>query len=398
MPHSSTTIAPEEESPVSDPARSFRESFDLPTELTYLNTSFMSPLLHRVRKAAVTGIDGRARPWEIGVDDFFAPDRQLRELSARLLGGRPTDYAIVPSVSYAVETAIANFDIPEGSQIIVLDEQFPANIYPWRAAAAKNSAELVTVYRPEDDDWAAAVERKLSRRTAVVSIPCVHWTTGARIDLERLSRSIRSVGARFFADATQGAGVLDLNVSRIDPDFLATACYKYMLGPYGMCLMYASPEFQERGRVIEHGWLNRDNSHRFDRLTEYSDTYRPGALRFDQGERADGIKLLMTIEAILQLLEWGRPLVETHCRKLCRHAMDRADVLKIGHPERERTSSVMLGLDLPDGYPSDIADRLRESKIIINLRGPRIRFSVHAHNNEADVDRFFETVARILGR
>src|SRR3712207_8219116 len=38
------------------------------------------------------------------------------------------------------------------SNILILGDQFPSNVYPWRELAARREAKLITVPRPADQD------------------------------------------------------------------------------------------------------------------------------------------------------------------------------------------------------------------------------------------------------
>jgi len=62
------------------------------------------------------------------------------------------------------------------------------------------------------------------------------------------------------------------------------AGYKWLLGPYGFGLLYVSEQWRE-ARPLEETWLARKNAMDFTALVKYSDTYMPGARRFDVGEK-----------------------------------------------------------------------------------------------------------------
>ena len=48
-----------------------RHLFDIPSEVVYLNTAYMSPLLNSVVKAIDRGVRSKSKPWEIKIDDFY---------------------------------------------------------------------------------------------------------------------------------------------------------------------------------------------------------------------------------------------------------------------------------------------------------------------------------------
>ena len=110
-----------------------RDAFDL-AGVAYLNCAYMGPLPRRAVEAGRNGLERKARPWEIGVPDFFEPLERARSLFAHLVGGDADGVCIVPSVSYGIALAAANLPVSRGQTIVVLSEQFPSNVYGWRDA------------------------------------------------------------------------------------------------------------------------------------------------------------------------------------------------------------------------------------------------------------------------
>lgn len=129
-----------------------RHLFDIPEGISYLNCAYMSPQLRGVREAGEKALALKSRPWEILPQNFFEESETARGLFARISGGDADGVAIVPSVSYGMAIAAANLPVREGQSILVLEDQFPSNVYPWRELARKRGAKLVTVPRPPDDD------------------------------------------------------------------------------------------------------------------------------------------------------------------------------------------------------------------------------------------------------
>ena len=46
-------------------------------------------------------------------------------------------------------------------------------------------------------------------------------------------------------DATHSAGVLDLDVQKLDPDFLVFPTYKWLIGPYARAFLYVAKRHQD---------------------------------------------------------------------------------------------------------------------------------------------------------
>src|SRR5699024_1921774 len=120
----------------------------------------------------------------------------------------------------------------KGSEIVMIAEQYPSNVYPWRELAKQTGAEIKVIDRPENSDWTSSLEVAITENTSIVALPHCHWTDGSQIDLERIGSICKDVGAALVVDATQSLGVKPFSVKKIQPDFLISATYKWMLGPY----------------------------------------------------------------------------------------------------------------------------------------------------------------------
>ncbi|MFT2520885.1 aminotransferase class V-fold PLP-dependent enzyme, partial [Escherichia coli] len=70
------------------------------------------------------------------------------------------------------------------------------------------------------------------------SISSVHWSDGGIIDVDRVQTALRRQGAMFAIDATQSAGVVAMDVTKLDPDAVIFPTYKWLIGPYGRAFLY----------------------------------------------------------------------------------------------------------------------------------------------------------------
>jgi len=373
-----------------------RHLFDIPEDVAYLNCAYISPLMKSVVAAGTAGSRRKARPWEIFPHHFFDEPEEARALFARLVGASANDIAIQPSTSYGAAIAAANLDLPRGGRIIVLQEQFPSNVYPWREAARRSGAVVETVRRPAHDDWTAAVLERIGAGTALVAVPHVHWTDGAMLDLVSIGRRAREVGAALFIDATQSLGALPLDVRSVQPDYLVAATYKWLLGPYGMGFLYVAPH-RQAGRPIEEHWSTRAGSEDFTRLIDYRDEYQPGARRFDVGEKANIHLVPMAIAALTQILAWGTPNVQASLRAMTDRLDGRLHALGLKTLPRALRAGHYLGVRFPNGVPAGLARVLASENVHASVRGREaMRVTPHVWVSPRDEDRFIEALARGL--
>ncbi len=370
-----------------------RHLFDIPDEVAYLNCSYLAPQLRSVTAAGREAVAGKEHPWELLAADFFTGSEQLRALAARVAGTDGDALAFVPSVSYGVGVAVANLPL-QGRDVLVLEEEFPSDVYPWLAATDQAGTKLITVARPRDHDWTAAILEHLDERVAVVAVPHCHWTDGSRVDLEAVGRRAREVGAGLVVDATQSLGALPLDLAAVQPDFLVAAGYKWLLGPYSLGYLYAAPQHRE-GVPLESNWINRENSQDFARLVDYRAGYQPGARRYDVGERSNFTLVPMAHAALSQLLEWGIDEVAETTARLTTHLAEGAAELGLHVAPRERRGPHMMGLRFPAGVPQGLPERLAAERIYVSVRSDSVRVSPHVYNTTEDCDRLLAALRQV---
>jgi selenocysteine lyase/cysteine desulfurase len=368
------------------------ELFDIPSGVTYLNCAYMAPQLRSVTEAGLSAVPRKSAPWTVPPRAFFDDSERLRSTFASVAGVDADAIALVPSVSYGIGTAVANVEITAGQTVVVLAEQFPSNVYPWRAAVAASGAEVVTVERPGDGDWTAAVTAAIDERTAVVAVPQCHWTDGSIVDLVAVGAAVRDVGAALVVDATQSFGAVPFDIEAVRPDFLVTAGYKWLLGPYSLGYLYVAPHRRD-GVPLEHNWISRAGSDNFAALVDYNDEPAAGARRFDVGERSNFVLVPMALAALEQITAWGVPAIASTLADVTAAIASGAADLGYRSAPADQRGPHLLGLRHPSGVPAGLAARLAEQQIYVSIRGDSIRVSPHLYNTADDVSRLLSALA-----
>jgi selenocysteine lyase/cysteine desulfurase len=384
-----------------DPLAGARSEFDLPDDVAYLNCAFMGPLPNVAIEAGWVGLARKAQPWTLAADEFTVPVDQLRARFADLLGvsGDVDGVAITPSVSYGVATAGANLDIETGQVAVVLQQQFPSDVYGWEAMAERCGGSLHAVAAPADGDWTAAILADLDRlgdRVGLVSVPPCHWIDGGAIDLVAVGAAVRRVGAHLAVDVCQSLGAEPFDAAAVRPDVVVGATYKWLLGPYSLGFLWAAPQHRS-GTPIEHGWTGRANSHCLACLADYTTDYQPGSRRYDVGEVAN-FALVPTANAALGLVaSWGPSAVAAHARVLTDQIAEGAQALGLRVAPRPLRSAHLIGLRLAPGVDAEaVAPALADRSVHVSVRGDAIRVSAHAFNTVDDADRLLAALAQVL--
>ncbi len=371
---------------VAAPLPSQRHLFDIPNGVAYLNCAYFSPKPHAVLDAGRRAVAQQAHPWEILPPHFYEPGEALRGQFAALIRGDADGVALIPSVSYGVGVAARNLEIGPGRSVVVVDEQFPSDLYPWRAKVEEEGGKITTVPRPVAGDWTAPVIEAIGANTAVVAVPQAHWTDGRAFDLVAIGAAARDHGAALVIDVSQSLGAVPFDVSAVLPDFLITVGYKWQFGPYGYGYMWVAPQHRE-GTPIESTWIGRKGSEDFARLVDYTDEYQPGARRFDVGEYSNFTLVPMAQAALQVVAELDPERIAASVAPLTARIEQGSSELGLAPvPEADRFGH-LIGVRFPGAVPDGLRERLARDGVYVSVRGSAVRVAPNVYNSMEDVER-----------
>jgi selenocysteine lyase/cysteine desulfurase len=368
----------------------------VPDEVAYFNTANMSPLLAAVREAGEAGLARRSAPWLVAADDWFSDVERLRQAYSRILRCDADGVALIPATSYGLAVAARNVSAGADEHVVVLAREYPSNYYTWCRFCARTGAELVVADREPGATWTEAVLAVLGERTRVVSVPNVHWTDGAPLDLDAVVPAARRFGAVVVIDASQSLGAMPLDVSRLRPDFVVSVGYKWMLGPFGLGCLYVGDDYRD-GEPLEENWINRAGSDDFAALVDYTGEYRAGARRFDVGQRTSFGLVPMAIAAAEQLLDWTIDEVAASLREVTVQIAQRVEGLGLATAGSDDRGPHMLGIELPRDTARAAAHRLSDHGVVASVRGNSLRIAPHLHTTPEDTDRLLSALSRLAG-
>ena len=376
-----------------------RALFDIPPNICYLNAASYSPLPLRTLEAGRAAVGRKGRPWTLPASFANEQYERARTAAARLINAEPSDVALIPSISYGVATAAKSLTIPRGTRVLVLEDDHSSPVLEWHSRAEAQGFTVETLKRPDDGDWTsavlAAIERSGAAPVSLASISWVHWSDGGLIDVDEVGAALRRRSAAFLVDATQGVGVVAMDVKRLDPDFVMFPTYKWVLGPYGRAFLYVAKRHQG-GIPLEQISAGRRNV-RAENAVYFTDLgYVGDARRFDMGERDYFISMEMAAIGMEMLAEWGAPAVAQRLEMLTERIAEGVRGIGFSVPEPRLRAPHILSLAFKGGIPPGLIEGLASEGIYVAPRLGRLRISPHVYNDEPDADRFVEALVRRL--
>jgi cysteine desulfurase/selenocysteine lyase len=351
---------------------------------TYLNTATFGQLPRRAGEAVATHLAHRDELACWDFLDWYEDMQRVRRKVARLIHCEGDDIAFIANASTALGILLAGLDWCEGDRILTLEHEFPNNLY------APGLLDRMGV-EMEECSWEHFYD-SVDARTRLVCISSVNYNTGFAPPLAELAEFLRERGVLLYLDGTQSVGALQFDVRRIQPDMLAVHAYKWLISPNGAGFMYVRPQLRERLRPNVLGWRshrdwrNVDNLHHgVPELADSAEKYEGGSVIF---------ALIYAMEAAIDLiLEIGPDAIEQRVLTL---AEKTRETLRRHGGRVDLCGSPIVAARFENCDVSALARALKERQVLVAARRGQLRVSPHFYNNEQDLERFEQTLAKLM--
>jgi len=318
---------------------------------------------------------------EAGADAWAAGNvEHTRSALAGLLGCEPGELAFMKNTTEGLNIAAHAFDLGAGDNIVLTDMEHVNNVWVWRHWEAKG----VEIRFAANRDGRLPIEaflEKIDERTRVVGCAWVTYGNGYRVDLPGLGAICRERGIRLVVDGVQGAGILATPLSALSADMIAIGGHKALLGLTGTGVLYCRKGLVRDVRtpfVRPVAVMGAAQNKQFD--------YVHDAHRFEGGNpNFLGLWLLRRSAAYLQAI--GLANIERRVEHLTGHllGMLKKKGIRTQTPAEFAQRCQIVNILVPDA--AGVQRRLREQRVVVNVKDGAVRASMSFFNNEEDLDR-----------
>jgi len=256
-----------------------REQFPLTRDRIYLNTGGLGASPHAVIEAAISRLNEFEKISETGHSDQLWSN--IKQKAAALLGCSAEELAYTRNATEGINIVCNGLPLKRGDEVITTTHEHVGNAVPWLARQKRDGIMLKlfepsTKSAPENLD---RIERLISKRTRVISVPHATTTTGQILPVKKIAEIAKARNIWFFIDGAQTAGMLNFSLREIDCDAYATCGHKWLLGPKGTGLLYVRKDMLDVIQPIEVGAYS-DKSYD---LQTGELTFHPTAQRYEYG-------------------------------------------------------------------------------------------------------------------
>jgi cysteine desulfurase/selenocysteine lyase len=389
--------------PVIDPS-----SFDFGTVLWAMHCA-EGPVPRASVEVARRFLEKELRPWLLGMEEWQAIPRRVRQRTAELFAASPDDVTIAGSTSDALTAVAQSYPWRRGDEVLAPLGEFPSNVWPWKALEGRGvrfrEVALWDGQRAGEGAWQSAPPRSgvdpegrlleaIGPETRVLTVSWVRFQDGLLLDLRRLAAGCAERGVDLVVDGIQGAGALPIDLAGLSA--FATGVHKGLLAPQGVGLLWTSPALRARLQPLG-SWLSVEGAGDFSRAnTDLRRAWVEDGRKLERGGY-DGLSLT-ALEASLALLAGvGPAAIADQGRALAGELLARLDSGPWAAEAarlRDLLADGRLGPIIalhhegrgPDGLLRLIREGMRR-EIFTSVREGYLRVALHGWHSPADVER-----------
>ncbi len=344
--------------------------------------------------------------WHSFMDDYiktFSEDcvahgqkivEECRDELAKLIHCDRSEIAFVKNTSEGVGIITNGYPFQKGDNVIVADLEHTSNLYGWLKLQDKG-IELRVVKSHDGsfslDDMVALMDEN----TKAVGISTVQFSTGFRVDLNRLGEECKKRNILLCVDGIQSLGRLEMDVKKLNIAYLSAGGNKGLLATLGVGFVYCSKDIIKKiipPYASYQAVVNRVKPPAV--TTDFSKLeWHDDARRLEAGNaNYAGVAALKAGVSLLN--EIGVPAIEQHVLALDKRLREKIKGigLKVVTPTTEANYSGVICVYYPPEHEKEVIEILHRRKIYTTMRGGYIRVALHLYNTEKHID---ETAAAL---
>lgn len=366
-----------------------RAEFPVLEECVYLDTAAISPSPTFLSRSYEAAHRDKSRGTVGGGWTDVADECKGR--LADLMGVTEEELLFVSNTTEGINTIARSLDWDPGDEVIISDLNFPSNAFPW--VSLRDRGVRVRIAESESGRLpTSTVTDLVTDETKLVSLPHVSMNTGYRLELSELASTLAEEDVHLTLDGVQGLGCVRPDLEHVSG--YAASLYKWLLGPFGMGILYVDDAFAERLTPQYVGYLSvsTDPKHESTAKSDggdypYADfRWKDGPGKMQYGHpNFPAIYCLNDALAFMEEIGWER--ITDRVLSLSGYLYDRLDErddVDVLTDRNQRCGIVVFESSTRES--AELVSALEARDVHVSQRGQYVRAATHFYNSPADVD------------
>ncbi|MEQ3513313.1 aminotransferase class V-fold PLP-dependent enzyme [Pseudoalteromonas sp. BZB3] len=355
-----------------------KQDFVLPSEAYLLNHSVGRPLksaeTHFKQSYLSPWQDSGREPWQA----WLAIITEFQQALGRLFNSSSMQFCPQVNLSSGLTKLIMALpELNENSVVLMSAQDFPSMGFAMQKALPDGA---IIRYIPEHKDitkidvW----QQHLTADVDLVFVSQAYSNTGQLAPVNDIVKLAKANHTLSIIDVAQSAGIIPLNLTDLDADFMIGSSVKWLCGGPGAAYLWLNSKHIERLAPKDVGWFSHENPFEFD-IHHFA--YHDSALKFWGGTPS-----VAPFAFASHSIDYFSKLGD----KLRKHNQDLIDLLiqHLGeqvvspHDRNHRSGTVIINPKM--GVETALTECAKDG-ISIDARAHGLRVSPHIYNDESDI-------------
>ena len=293
-------------------------------------------------------------------------------------------------------------NLDENDEVVVSILEHHSNIVPWQFVTKKTKSKLKYLYINEDYIIPKEeIIKNINEKTKIVCITHTSNALGTVNDIEYITEYAHKFGAKVIVDVTQSIPHMQIDVQKINCDFIFFSSHK-MLGPLGIGVLYGKQELLEEMNPFNMG------GDMIEYVFEDHTKYAKSPDKFEAGTiNIEGIIGFNSALEYLEKITYKK--IQENDKELFEYAINKLeelDFIKLYIPKNNSHS--IISFNVKNIHAHDISTVLDNNNICIRaghhcaqplMRYLKIdstcRISFYIYNTKEDIDKLIESLLEV---
>jgi cysteine desulfurase / selenocysteine lyase len=369
-------------------------AFPVNQEMIWLNNSGTTPAGTHIVTALSRFMEGYSRKGIFTETAVFTEVRsKIKNILSGLLNCLPEELALIHNTAEGMNFISHGLKLSAEDEVILLQNEYPSNIYPWRHLEKKGVKLLTTPMETSPETFIYELKRLITAKTRAISLSAVHWCTGMPLPLEQAGQLCRENGIDFVVDGAQGVGMQPVNVRSANIDYMAFSGWKWLMGPLGVGVLFVS---QKKLNDLDPVFIGTASVINDKVYFPYRSELKPSADRFtiSTANFYDWVYFEAAVEFLQNI---GFQTVRERIYELGGYLRDGLAALGFNiFSDHFRDYPTGIIVCEKPGVPTGaVMEHLKNNKVVAAERLGRVRFSPHIYISTEQIDTVLNMLARV---
>ena len=320
--------------------------------------------------------------------------RNVRNIISKFISCQPDEVVLTQSTTDGINIVANGINFEPNSNIIIrgMSHEHHSNFYPWINLKEKTTVKNL----PIDKDGFFKfndLESMLDDNTKLVSLSHALYNTGSILPVQKIGEMLKDIP--FFIDSAQTVGGIEVDVSKINCDFMSFNGSKWLCGPMGTGLFYCRRNVNE---LLTPSTIGGESAIIFDEsnlaFKELPDKFQTGFRNYVGIVGLESSARYLDKFGIQNIREKNQYL-----SNILREELSKLPQIILYGPDDSDNRTSIVSFNIKGINAQDIVDRLEKQNIVLAVREiideKIVRASPHFFNTESEILQVIEALKKL---